>query len=190
MKRCKRGHELTSDTTYKYPDGRRECQICRKSYGAAYRKDNQERLREQAKSYGSKANAKARKARKADRGDEIRRSDRERYHKNKKVILRRQYGYHIKRTYGLIKEQYETLLESQNNKCKVCGEQKSYKLNVDHCHKTRRIRGLLCSKCNRGLGYFNDSLSKLRAAVEYLESAGTELFVTPESRAGREHGND
>ena len=43
------------------------------------------------------------------------------------------------------------------------------RLAVDHCHKTGKIRGLLCTKCNIGLGYFNDDVILLKNSIRYLE---------------------
>ena len=50
--------------------------------------------------------------------------------------------------------------------CEICGDAKN--LNVDHCHATKKIRGILCTKCNTGLGFFRDSLERLNAAIKYL----------------------
>lgn len=76
--------------------------------------------------------------------------------------------------YGITLEDYNKMLEDQNNKCKICGSSKSgtiqhNRLVVDHDHKTGKVRGLLCDKCNRGLGYLGDSIENLEKAVEYLK---------------------
>ena len=61
--------------------------------------------------------------------------------------------------------------EKQKNKCLICSQ--SFKNNkdchVDHCHKTNKLRGLLCGNCNKGLGFFKDSPLFLRQAASYLE---------------------
>ena len=51
--------------------------------------------------------------------------------------------------------------------CLLCGI-KTEKLVIDHCHKTKRVRGLLCHQCNSGLGHFKDNTEFLLKAVEYL----------------------
>lgn len=82
------------------------------------------------------------------------------------------YKSFIKRTYDLTYEDYEELLESQNNCCAICGSRignsKTSRLFVDHCHNTTKVRGLLCSNCNHGLGQFKDSPKLLKRAIEYL----------------------
>lgn len=80
---------------------------------------------------------------------------------------------HIKKTYGLTVEQHDEMFERQANKCLGCGRhQKELKrrLDVDHCHKTGKIRGLLCMNCNRTLGYAKDSPLILRSLAAYIES--------------------
>ena len=71
----------------------------------------------------------------------------------------------LKSKYGLSREQYEALLASQGGTCALCN---SRKLVVDHDHETGKVRGLLCSKHNIGLGQFDDSAQELLKAVEYL----------------------
>lgn len=76
------------------------------------------------------------------------------------------------RTYGISLIQYENTLESQNGKCAICDkDQKNLKkkLYVDHDHETGEVRGLLCDRCNRGLGYFKENKSFLLRAIKYLE---------------------
>lgn len=64
---------------------------------------------------------------------------------------------------------YKRLFEAQSGLCKIC--RKNKKLVVDHCHKTGRVRGLLCSQCNAGLGFMRDDLEILKMSIEYLKSA-------------------
>lgn len=70
---------------------------------------------------------------------------------------------------------YDVLLKKQGGKCAICGvHEESYieahgkKFAIDHDHETGVIRGLLCCKCNRGLGYFKDSIESLKNAIAYL----------------------
>lgn len=81
---------------------------------------------------------------------------------------------HRKRKYGISEADFAALLESQGGRCKICGQQgtEPYQLCVDHSHTTGKIRGLLCSGCNSGLGYFKDSPSLMRLAIAYLKEDG------------------
>lgn len=83
----------------------------------------------------------------------------------------------LKKRYGMSNDAYQTLLLKQNSCCAVCsihisehqtkkGADKNFA--VDHCHQTGNIRGLLCYKCNLGLGYFNDNPRLLEQATVYL----------------------
>lgn len=75
----------------------------------------------------------------------------------------------LKKMFGIGMAEYEGMLEKQNGKCAICKQpDQKYNLAVDHCHGTKRIRGLLCSQCNLGLGYFRDKPELLRRAAEYL----------------------
>ena len=74
------------------------------------------------------------------------------------------------RKYGLSETTYSALLEKQRKRCAICHE--TFGLpNVDHDHKTGFVRGLLCSRCNIGLGALNDSLIIMRSAIRYLKEA-------------------
>lgn len=66
---------------------------------------------------------------------------------------------------------YERMLKAQNGCCALCGRHESefkQDLHMDHDHKTKRVRGLLCANCNRGLGCFQDDPEVLRKATEYV----------------------
>jgi len=58
------------------------------------------------------------------------------------------------------------MFEDQEGKCFVCGEEK--KLRVDHDHKTKKVRALLCNHCNSVLGYSHENPAILQAGIEYL----------------------
>jgi hypothetical protein len=55
--------------------------------------------------------------------------------------------------------------------CECCGKPPTKALDLDHCHVSNRFRGWLCNRCNRGLGFFGDSIDGLMNAVRYLQRA-------------------
>lgn len=87
---------------------------------------------------------------------------------------------HLMRTFGISLEQYNEMLELQDGVCAICGDAPDVRdedrrsqgvasrLVVDHCHQTGRVRGLLCAACNKGIGLLQDSVTVVRAALEYL----------------------
>ena len=75
-------------------------------------------------------------------------------------------------------EDYIKMCSSQNNLCSICGKKEIAKhsktgttniLSIDHCHKTKKVRGLLCKKCNSAIGFFEDDLDIVKKAVKYLQ---------------------
>ncbi len=86
------------------------------------------------------------------------------YYKDKPEKLRE---IKVKCLYGLEADEYKKLKKDQKNICKICG--KKTKLYVDHNHDTGKVRGLLCHKCNTGIGLLNDNLELLEKAVKYLK---------------------
>jgi hypothetical protein len=77
----------------------------------------------------------------------------------------------IKKEYGIDLKEYDELEKAQEYKCAICKNLRGlsrFGLHIDHCHKTGKIRGLLCQSCNMGLGNFKDNPSLLLKAVEYL----------------------
>lgn len=78
----------------------------------------------------------------------------------------------LRRRYNLTLEEYETMLLEQNNSCKVCGkyasDNKTGKLYVDHCHETKRVRGLLCMECNTALGLLKDDPKRIKNLLDYI----------------------
>jgi hypothetical protein len=79
----------------------------------------------------------------------------------------------LQRDYGITIDQFNELLEYQNGECAICSADITKErrgLNVDHCHTTGIVRGLLCPTCNMGLGQLGDNLASLEKAVAYLKS--------------------
>jgi len=73
----------------------------------------------------------------------------------------------LKREYGLTPEAFAAMEKKQGNCCRIC--RTPGKLVVDHDHSTGRVRDLLCSRCNSGLGFLKDSVPVLKAALLYLK---------------------
>ena len=79
---------------------------------------------------------------------------------------------HYKNKYGISLCEYNIMLVAQGGVCFICKQTEDgrYKsLAVDHNHFTGKVRGLLCSKCNRALGLFQDSRALLQEADKYLK---------------------
>jgi Autographiviridae endonuclease VII len=81
---------------------------------------------------------------------------------------RKARGYRLKYHYGMTEADYNALLAKQKGRCAVCKRKPRYRLHVDHDHRTKRVRRLLCRRCNPALGLFRDDLRVLRGAVRYL----------------------
>jgi hypothetical protein len=91
------------------------------------------------------------------------------YHKdNKAKVTKRQLISHRRRLYGLNEEEYNNMILSQNNLCAICNKPSDKTLHIDHDHVTGRVRGLLCSNCNLGIGLLEEDLIVLNRAIEYL----------------------
>ena len=94
--------------------------------------------------------------------------------KNKERIR----GTRLKRTYGIDNQTYEEMFRLQGGLCAICqrpqhGTKKtgeSRLLCVDHCHKTGAVRKLLCTKCNAGIGQFEDNPETMMQAILYLKA--------------------
>lgn len=79
----------------------------------------------------------------------------------------------LKQKYGITPEHYDEMYLQQGCKCKICEthqDQLSRKLSIDHCHKTGKVRGLLCTYCNSLLGNCKDRVDLLEKAKLYLTS--------------------
>jgi hypothetical protein len=83
----------------------------------------------------------------------------------------------LKTKYSLPYSEYESMFNKQDGKCLSCQTEISIKAKengrdtacVDHCHKTKKVRGLLCNHCNRALGLVKEDIQTLRNLIKYLE---------------------
>ena len=84
--------------------------------------------------------------------------------------LRKTYRTRLLKRYGMTVAEYDEMLSSQGGGCAVCGRRPDgrRRLAVDHEHGTGRPRGLLCTRCNRGIGLFEDDPALLAHAASYL----------------------
>ena len=122
-----------------------------------WRKDNPEKKKEQKKRHYEKHHEKCLKRSK------------EWYHTNKD----RYRNGAMLRKYGISLEEYNALREQQNYECALCKkhEDENYQgLVIDHSHVTGKVRKLLCTSCNVGLGMFQDNPELLEKAAEYLRN--------------------
>jgi hypothetical protein len=85
----------------------------------------------------------------------------------------KRHDLELHKRYGISLEQFRQMLDVQGGKCAICkvghpGGDAGRRWNVDHCHSTGKVRGLLCANCNHGLGKFQDDPEILRQAIAYL----------------------
>lgn len=84
---------------------------------------------------------------------------------------RKIFGYRLKNKFGITLSQYESIFDTQKRCCGICESQtpnSKHDWNVDHCHKTGKVRGILCHACNNGIGRFNDNIDVIKKAIKYL----------------------
>lgn len=94
--------------------------------------------------------------------------------------------HHLKVHYGITPDEYAELLRQQLGRCAICKrdgtDSRGYSMHVDHCHKTGKVRGILCNKCNQGMGNLRDDVNILYAAILYLIRGGSKKIAMPSVR--------
>lgn len=162
MKRCytcRRRKRISEFYRYSAsPDGRQgACKRCSRAAGKKYYLSarNRKKVSDAGKVYRQKNPEKC-----AHRSESYRKS-----HRPKLADYLRKY------VYGLSPGDYRRLLISQRGKCQIC-RSRMLKPCVDHDHDTGIVRGLLCPKCNTGIGLLQDSSAIVLAACEYLKKHG------------------
>lgn len=134
---------------------------CFKGIHPEYREANREKI-----------NAKAREYNKTNRE---RRAEYERANRAKRTAR------HREKKYGITQNALNALIDAQGGACAICelplAALAQRDINVDHCHSTGTIRGVLCRHCNHGLGHFRDSPAALRRAADYLERGSAQMKI-------------
>jgi hypothetical protein len=138
-------------------DGHRgECKSCgRARMKAYYRKDPQAAI-DRAKRW------------QAENRERYLASQRRHRRNNKERLRAEDRKRWLKAKYGMTPQDFDGLLEKQGHKCAICGQPGGKDLHVDHDHQVNEVRGLLCGKCNKAIGLFNEDSKTVRAAENYL----------------------
>lgn len=157
----------------------------KREYNKKYRLKNKEKIRQQQQRYNEENRDKIQQYYEENR-DKILERSKQYYEDNKEKILesgklyrennkdkikRRDWLYNLKQ-YNITQEEYYEMFDKQNGCCKICNTHQSElksSLHIDHNHLTNKIRGLLCNKCNQGLGLFNDNIILLTNSINYLK---------------------
>jgi recombination endonuclease VII len=93
---------------------------------------------------------------------------------SKEHARERRRNWRLKKQFGITSAEYDEMFVAQNGGCAICGQQDSVRaLHIDHDYKTKKVRALLCSRHNLGIGYFHDSIEELQTAIEYLRKHKT-----------------
>jgi hypothetical protein len=160
----------------KSKDGLRpECKSCRGLVSARYREKNREKLRLQSARIRAEKPLEI-KQRKLDDYN----NNKEKHRKRAKEWRLRNPDYRpcpkslknakLKKNFGITLNDYESMLANQNGVCAICGDVGTKALHVDHCHTSGKVRGLLCFRCNNGIGQFKESEKIMIAAIEYIKA--------------------
>ena len=84
------------------------------------------------------------------------------------IIIAKQKRRSVIRSYGITPTYYNKLVILQDGRCAICKCIPNRDLDIDHCHESGEIRGLLCSNCNKTLGMFKNDPELLQNAIDYL----------------------
>lgn len=157
-----------------------------KAYEKAYNEKNREKINARQRAYSEKNKERKKANNKAyneKNKEKIRAYARAYYEKNKEKLNVKHKAYReknkdkkreseLKRNFGIGLHEYNLILTEQKGKCACCGihqNELTMNLAVDHDHDTGLIRGLLCGKCNTGIGILGDNIEGLMKALNYLE---------------------
>ena len=159
----------------------------RKLYNKEYYEKNKDKIKEyyeknkdKIKEYYEKNKDKIKEVNKEYREknkDKIKEVNKEYREKNKDKIR----ADRIMRKYNLTMEDYQEIINSQNNQCPICHtDLRHVKLHVDHDHETGKVRGILCYKCNTQLGVYEKLNGFASRINSYLNNGSPKSLTTKE----------
>lgn len=160
-KRCTQCGKLKDETRFSWKTSKHEqrrpaCKTCRVAYQKRYVQQTPQN--------------------RARRNCRVIRSTKKRKERDPVGYRRSRSDAKLKVLYGITLKQYEAILLAQENVCAICKRPETMgikgklkQMSVDHDHRTGKVRALLCSNCNRGVGCMQDSSELLRRAAAYLE---------------------
>lgn len=138
-------------------------------YNKRWRAENREKHLEQKRRYNKRPDVKEKRR--------IREHERKRHLSKTDPMFNRNKG--LRKKYGIKHTDYERMLEEQGGVCAICGtddpgghggRRGTKFFHIDHCHTTGAVRGLLCQRCNNGLGCFSDDVVLMHGAIGYLQN--------------------
>jgi hypothetical protein len=138
------------------------CRDCRSTYCYGWKNENRQVVKTKKAKYHF------------ERKDDINKLRRE----DRKANPSKYKEQNLRYFYGITISDYNKMLDEQKGVCRICKNPELSKhkngkirdLAVDHDHKTKKIRGLLCSMCNMGLGKFRENTEYLKGAIEYIKN--------------------
>ena len=180
MKNCSKCNTEKSIPEFAIYNGKAHCwcMVCQRENSRSYRAKFPDKIKTQGKAYRernpSHSAEKASAWRKAN-PEKYRAKLREYAAKKRSEDANWDFRRNIKKFYGISVEQYESMFRAQNGVCAICSclNISGRRLAVDHNHVTGNIRGLLCSRCNTGIGQARESVDILKKTIAYLEKHET-----------------
>lgn len=141
----------------------------KREYERLYRSRNREKFSLKSKRY------------REENKELVKKKKAEYFQKNKSRIQERWNKQVLRYRFGITPQQYDKMLADQGGVCKICKKFRLTKvqkrMGVDHCHKTGKLRGILCDWCNTGIAKFEDNESLLIEAIAYLKTNGNDINI-------------
>lgn len=156
MKRCSKCKKEKSLSKFYKNKNKKDgldywCKECKKDYRWNHREETNERCKKYRQEHREKAREYAQE-----------------YARKYPERIRKQW---LKYKYGLTPKQHLQMYADQNGCCAICKRTVPYdRIFIDHNHKTGKVRGLLCQKCNAALGMINEKIRILKSMIRYIEN--------------------